>query len=120
MSHRPFLALWTLAVVATVLAFVLYLGLRGRTVDVGYQLGRERKEQSRLREVKRVLSLEAASYRTPQRVEQVARTLFAMTPPPPERVVVLKGPGVPSRAVSLDAPDSPRPASSAADEPGAP
>ena len=36
MKQRPFLALWTLAVIATVAAFVLHLGLRGRTVDLGY------------------------------------------------------------------------------------
>lgn len=89
MRQRPFIALWTLAVFATVIAFVLHLGLRGRTVDVGYKLGKARKEQARLREVKRVLSLEAASYRTPDRVEMVARTLLGMSPPPPERIVIL-------------------------------
>lgn len=91
-KQRPFLALWTFAVIATVLAFVVHLGLRGKTVDLGYRLGRLRAEQARLREVKRVLSLEAASYETPQRVEMVARSLLGMTPPPPERVIVLKAP----------------------------
>ncbi len=90
MKQRPFLALWTLAVAATVAAFVVHLALRGRTVDLGYRLGRARAEQARLREVKRVLSLEAASYETPQRVEMVARTLLGMTPPPPERVIPLR------------------------------
>lgn len=105
MKQRPFLALWTLAVVATVTAFVVHLALRGRTVDLGYKLGRARAEQARLREVKRVLSLEAASYETPQRVEMVARTLLGMTPPPPERVIALRGP-VPM-APSEDGPDEP-------------
>lgn len=90
MTQRPFLALWTLAVAATVAAFVVHLALRGRTVELGYQLGRARAEQARLREVKRVLSLEAASYETPQRVEMVARTLLGMTPPPPERVIPVR------------------------------
>ncbi len=90
MKQRPFLALWTLAVIATVAAFVLHLGLRGRTVDLGYKLGRARAEQARLREQKRVLSLEAASYETPHRVEMVARTLLGMNPPPPERVIPLR------------------------------
>ena len=89
-QQRPFLALWTLAVIATVAAFVLHLGLRGRTVDLGYKLGRARAEQARLREQKRVLSLEAASYETPQRVEMVARTLLGMNPPPPAPVIALK------------------------------
>jgi cell division protein FtsL len=90
-KQRPFLALWTVAVIATVAAFIVHLALRGSTIDLGYKLGRARAEQARLREVKRVLSLEAASYETPQRVEMVARTLLGMTPPPPERVIALRG-----------------------------
>ena len=107
MKQRPFVALWTLAVVATVLAFVVHLGLRGRTVDLGYKLGKARAEQARLREVKRVLSLEAASYETPQRVEYVARTLLGMTPPPSERVIALRGfaPRAPSDERADDAPE---------------
>src|SRR5262245_38794199 len=66
--------------------------MRGKTVDLGYRLGRARAEQARLREVKRVLSLEAASNETPQRVEMVARTLLGMTPPPAERVIPLRAP----------------------------
>ena len=109
MKQRPFLALWTLAVLATVFAFVLHLGLRSRTVDVGYKLGKARKEQARLREVKRVLSLEAASYRTPERVEMVARTLLGMTPPPPERVIVLKDAKVPETRTNPAPPPVPTP-----------
>jgi cell division protein FtsL len=87
--RTPFLALWTLAVTASVSAFVLHLALRGRTVQLGYELGRARQEQARLREVKRVLELEAATYKTPERVEIVARTLLGMEPPPPDRIVPL-------------------------------
>ncbi len=108
MKQRPFLALWTMAVVATVAAFVVHLALRGRTVDLGYKLGKARAEQARLREVKRVLSLEAASYETPQRVEYVARTLLGMTPPPAERVIALHGfaPRAPSDNGRDDAPET--------------
>ncbi len=100
-----FVMVWTLAIVATVLAFVLHLALRGRTVALGYELGRARAEQARLREVKRVLEVESASYKTPERVEIVARTLLGMEPPTPERVIVL-----PALPASQD-----RPASSPSD-----
>lgn len=86
-ENRPFLVLWVFAVIASVAAFVVHLALRGRTVELGYELGRARNEQARLRETKRVLELEAASYQTPQRVEVVARTLLGMRPPSPERIV---------------------------------
>jgi cell division protein FtsL len=86
---RAFVAIWTLAIVATVSAFVLHLALRGRTVSLGYELGRAKNEQARLREVKRVLQVEAASYKTPERVEIVARTLLGMEPPAPDRIIPL-------------------------------
>lgn len=84
---RIFLVHWTLAVIAAVSAFVVHLAMRGRTVSLGYELGKARQEQARLREVKRVLELESASYKTPQRVEIVARSLLGMEPPGPERIV---------------------------------
>jgi len=89
MNARPraFLPLWTLAVAATVSAFVVHLALRGRTVQLGYELGRAHQEQSHLREVRRVLEVEAASYKTPERVEIVARTLLGMEPPSSDRIV---------------------------------
>jgi cell division protein FtsL len=82
--------LWTLAVAATASAFIVHLALRGKTLDVGYRLGKARAEQSRFRETKRVLELEVASYQTPRRVERVARTLLAMTPPSPDRVIPIR------------------------------
>jgi len=84
-----FLPLWTLAVAATVSAFVVHLALRSQTMQLGYELGQARQEEGRLREVKRVLELESASYKTPQRVEIVARTLLGMQPPEPDRIVSL-------------------------------
>ena len=90
LRQRRFMLLWTLAVAATASSFMVHLALRGKTVDVGYRLGKARAEQSRLRETKRVLELEVTSYQTPQRVEKVARTLLAMTPPSPERVIPVK------------------------------
>jgi cell division protein FtsL len=87
---RIFLIHWTLAVVAAALAFVVHLAMRGRTVSLGYELGKARQEQARLREVKRVHELEAASYKTPERVEIVARSLLQMEPPGADRIVPLR------------------------------
>jgi cell division protein FtsL len=100
-----FLTLWTMAILATSSAFVVHLALRGRTVALGYELGRARSEQARLREVKRVLQVEAASYKTPERVELVARTLLGMDPAPPERMLSLSPvapqPGEPEASTTL-------------------
>jgi cell division protein FtsL len=80
---------WTLAIAAAVCAFTLHLALRGKTLALGYELGRSHAEQSRLREVERVLQVEAASYKTPERVEVVARTLLGMETPGPDRIIAL-------------------------------
>ena len=90
---RIFLVHWTLAVIAAVLAFVVHLAMRGRTISLGYELGKARQEQARLREVKRVHEVEAASYKTPERVEIVARSLLGMEPPGPDRIVPLSSHG---------------------------
>lgn len=81
-----FLALWTLAVVATASAFLFYLAVRVQTVDTGYELGRAHGEVARLREVERVLELELSAHETPERVDLISRTLFGMEEPAPERV----------------------------------
>jgi hypothetical protein len=93
---RVFLVHWTLAIVACSFAFVVHLAMRGRTVALGYELGKARQEQARLREVKRVHELEAASYKTPERVEIVARSLLGMEPPGPDRIVPMRGRGGPT------------------------
>jgi cell division protein FtsL len=82
---RVFLGLWLLAVVAATSAFVLYLALRVRSVEIGYELGRVHSQLARLREVKRVLELELATQKNPERVEFVARSLFDMDQPEPSR-----------------------------------
>ncbi len=86
-DKSPFLLLWSLAVVAATSAFVLYLGLRVRSVELGYDLGRAHARVARLREVKRVLELELASHKTPERVDLVARTLLGMSEPTPDRIL---------------------------------
>jgi cell division protein FtsL len=85
--RRPFLSLWTLAVVAATAAFALHVALRIEALELGYELGRAHARVARLREVKRVLEVELASYKTPERIDFVARTLFGMSEPTPDRIL---------------------------------
>src|SRR5688572_15620371 len=88
-----FLVLWSVAVAASTAAFCVFLTLRVRAVEMGYELGRMHSQLGRLREVRRVLELEVASYETPERVDLVARTLLGMAPPGVDRV--LRGAALP-------------------------
>jgi hypothetical protein len=87
--RSTFVVLWTLAVAAATTAFVLYLALRTRSMEVGYELGRAHGRVARLREVRRVLELELSSYKTPERVDLVSRTLLGMDAPGAERILAL-------------------------------
>ncbi len=84
--RTPFLVLWTLAVVASTAAFVLHLAIRVKAVESGYELGRAHSHVARLREVRRVLELEVASHKTPERVDRVARNLLGMSEPSKDRI----------------------------------
>jgi cell division protein FtsL len=87
LRSRSFLTLWTLAVIAATSAFVFSLALRVRAIELGYELGQSHQRVARLREVKRVLELELASYKTPERVDFVARSLLGMSAPSPDRIL---------------------------------
>lgn len=86
---RRFLALWIAAICATGLAFVAHLALRFETVRLGYDVDRARQEQRRLVEQRRLLAIEAATLRAPERVEAIARGTLAMDVPSADRVVTL-------------------------------
>lgn len=82
-----FLVLWAAAVLATAAAFVAHLSLRLETVRLGYEVGQARREQRRLIEQRRMLSIEAATLREPERVEAVARGTIGMDVPDSSRIV---------------------------------
>lgn len=76
-----------MVVVASTAAFCVFLTLRVSAIEMGYELGRTHARLGRLREVRRVLELEVASYEAPERVDMVARTLLGMRPPGARRMV---------------------------------
>jgi hypothetical protein len=108
---RPtrFVGLWTLAVVATASAFILYLALRSRAVELGYRLGRARAKQTQLRETRRVLQVEAVAYRSPQRIEALGKGVLQLEEAPPQRIFVV---GAPIEKTEKITPQKPAPSAS--------
>lgn len=82
-----FLALWTVAVLATAASFIAHLTLRFETIRLGYNVGDARKIQRELIESKRLLSLEAATLRQADRIETVARGSLRMDVPDPIQII---------------------------------
>ena len=85
-GSTSFLVLWVLAVIAATAAFSVHLGIRVKAIEKGYELGRAHSQVARLREVRRVLELEVASHKTPERVDFVARQLLGMSEPSKDRI----------------------------------
>lgn len=84
-----FLALWTAAVLAAAASFVVHLTLRFENVRLGYDVGDARKEQRSLIESQRLLAIEAATLRQPDRVETVARSALQMDVPGAPRIIAV-------------------------------
>jgi cell division protein FtsL len=101
---RPFLVVWAVCVAAATSSFTVYLALRMRSIELGYELGRAHAHLGRLREVKRVLELELASHETPERIDLIARSVLGMSEPSSDRIL----------------PAGPRPAAGDTAIPGAP
>ena len=84
-----YLALWTAAILSTAAALIVHLTLRFETVRLGYDVGSARREQQRLIESQRLLSLEAATLRQTDRVEMVARGFLSMEVADSPRIIAV-------------------------------
>jgi cell division protein FtsL len=84
-------------------AALMHAWVRTRVTEQGYRLSRLSVEYRELSREHQTLQLKAAELRSPQRIEELARTKLSMGPPPLDRVVVLVGGEMASRASLLTA-----------------
>ena len=75
-------------------AMLFHAWVRTRVTEQGYVLSRLSAEYRELTREHEALQLEAAELRSPQRIEELARTRLSMSAPSIDRVVVLSGDGV--------------------------
>lgn len=86
-----FVLIYGLAVLSASLAFVVHLTLRTENVRLGYALDHERREATRLRAEINQWRLESASSRTPQALEDIARSERGMVEPDRVPTLVVGG-----------------------------
>ncbi len=72
-------------------AMLLHAWVRTRVTEQGYRLSQLSAEYRELTREHEALQIKAAELKSPQRVEELARTRLGMGPPPTDRVVVLVG-----------------------------
>jgi cell division protein FtsL len=89
------MSLWSAVLLATAVSFIVHLFLRFETIRLGYELDKSRREQQQLLEERRLLALEAATLRQPDRVEAIARGSYGMDIVPASRVIAVPSLAVP-------------------------
>ena len=80
-----------LACLLVAAAMLLHAWVRTRVTERGYKLSRLSAEYRDLSREREALQIKAAEMRSPQRIEELARTRLSMGPPAIDRVVVLVG-----------------------------
>lgn len=88
--QNRFLMLWAVAVLAVATALIAHLALRYETIRLGYEVGAARREQRKLLDDKRILSVENATLRESHRVEAVARGTLKMQVPRADQIVTVE------------------------------
>lgn len=82
-----------LACAVLAVAMLTHAWVRTRVTERGYELSRLSAESRALTREHEMLQIRAAELKSPQRIEELARSRLGMGPPPMERVVVLVGGG---------------------------
>lgn len=80
-----------LACMLVAAAMLLHAWVRTRVTEQGYRLSRLSAESRDLTREHEALQIKAAEMKSPQRIEELARTRLSMGPPAIDRVVVLVG-----------------------------
>jgi cell division protein FtsL len=81
----------TLACALVASALLFHAWVRTRVTEEGYRLSRLSAEHHELVREHERLQLRAAELKSPQRIEELARSRLGMGPPQVDRVVVLSG-----------------------------
>jgi len=81
----------TLACAMVAAGMLVHAWVRTRVTERGYALSRLSAEYRDLMREHERLQIAAAELKSPQRIEELARTRLNMGPPPVDRVVVLVG-----------------------------
>lgn len=80
------LSLWVLAVSGFLLALT-FVWMQTQQIRGGYRLALAQSEYHQQLDLKRKLDLTWAQLTAPQRMAQLARTQFQLTPPKPEQIL---------------------------------
>lgn len=80
-----------LACMLVAAAMLLHAWVRTRVTEQGYKLSRLSADYRDLTREHEALQIKAAEMKSPQRIEELARTRLSMGPPAIDRVIVLVG-----------------------------
>jgi len=76
--------------VVFVICAVFYVWLYVEQIQNGYRLSKAYEESELLSNVQRKLTIEWSRFRDPQRLEEIGRNQFGLSPPKPDQKVVMR------------------------------
>ena len=92
-GNRRGAGVWAFLLALCTAAALAHVAVRMHSIQIAYDLGRERRTNTELEERRRRLHIEIGMLKAPDRIISIARDKLHMGPPGPE-VVVRLGPGV--------------------------
>ncbi|HVV17494.1 MAG TPA: cell division protein FtsL [Polyangia bacterium] len=93
LPSRRGVGVWAFVLVLVTAGALAHVAIRMRSIQIAYDLGRERRANIELEERRRSLTIEIGMLKDPGRIIGVAHDQLHMGPPAPGDVVKL-GPGV--------------------------
>ena len=92
LGNRRGAGVWAFLLALVTAGALAHVAVRMHSIQLAYDLGRERKTNTELEERRRRLNIEIGMLKDPGRIITIARDKLKMAPPDPARVVRL-GPG---------------------------
>lgn len=92
-GNRRGIGVWAFLLVLVTVGALIHVGVRMHSIQIAYDLGRERRINTEIEEYRRKLNIEIGMLKDPGRIIAIARDQLHMAPPAPEAVVRL-APGV--------------------------
>ena len=88
-GNRRGVGVWAFLLALVTVGALAHVGVRMHGIQIAYDLGRERRNNTEIEEYRRRLNIEIGMLKDPDRIISIARDQLHMGPPAPEAVIRL-------------------------------
>lgn len=88
--RRKYVRSGIILLMIAIVAALLFVWMRVQVIQLGYEVSKIRRDTMQLREQKNILESEIAAQKSPQRLEEIAASIFGMRSPQGDEIVYVK------------------------------